>query len=142
MQSLIDEGRITEEEARVHPHRNLILKALDGLHEVEPDLFAIALAPGDRVFLCSDGACGVLEDARMADILSSGSPEFAAIELVRASLDAGSSDNVTCVVADVLTEDAAAADPAYGDLEPMVVGRRGRAQAPRAPGPVPRPPLR
>ncbi len=122
VQSLIDEGRITEDEARVHPHRNLILKALDGLHEVEPDLFAIALTPGDRVFLCSDGACGVLEDARMADILSSGSPEFAAIELVRASLDAGSSDNVTCVVADVLTEESAATDPAYGDLEPMVVG--------------------
>ena len=122
VQSLIDEGRITEEEARVHPHRNLILKALDGLHEVEPDLFAIALAPGDRLFLCSDGACGVLEDARMADILTSGSPEFAAIELVRASLEAGSSDNVTCVVADVLTEEGAAADPAYADLEPMVVG--------------------
>ena len=122
VQSLIDEGRITEEEARIHPHRNLILKALDGLHEVEPDLFAIALAPGDRVFLCSDGACGVLEDARMADILASGSPEFAAIELVRASLDAGSSDNVTCVVADVLTEEQAAADPAYDDLESMVVG--------------------
>ncbi|KAA1426861.1 serine/threonine-protein phosphatase [Nocardioides antri] len=122
VQSLIDEGRITEEEARVHPHRNLILKALDGLHEVEPDLFAIALAPGDRVFLCSDGASGVLEDARMADILSSGSPEFAAIELVRASLDAGSSDNVTCVVADVLTEEQAAADASYSDLEPMVVG--------------------
>ncbi len=111
-----------EEEARIHPHRNLILKALDGLHEVEPDLFAIALAPGDRVFLCSDGACGVLEDTRMADILSSGSPEFCAIELVRASLDAGSSDNVTCVVADVLTEEQAAADPAYDDLEPMIVG--------------------
>ncbi|MEZ0577569.1 PP2C family serine/threonine-protein phosphatase [Nocardioides sp. MH1] len=122
VQSLIDEGRITEEEARVHPHRNLILKALDGLHEVEPDLFAIALAPGDRVFLCSDGACGVLEDARLADILASGSPEFAAIEMVRASLDAGSSDNVTCVVADVLTEEQAAADPSLTDLEPMIVG--------------------
>jgi serine/threonine protein phosphatase PrpC len=122
VQSLIDEGRITEEEARVHPHRNLILKALDGLHEVEPDLFAIALTPGDRVFLCSDGACGVLEDSRMADILASGSPEFAAIELVRASLDAGSSDNVTCVVADVLTDEQVAADPAYADLEPMIVG--------------------
>jgi serine/threonine protein phosphatase PrpC len=122
VQSLIDEGRISHEEARIHPHRNLILKALDGLHEVEPDLFAIALAPGDRVFLCSDGACGVLEDNRMADILSSGSPEFCAIELVRASLDAGSSDNVTCVVADVLSEEQAAADPAYDDLEPMIVG--------------------
>ncbi|WP_322937507.1 PP2C family protein-serine/threonine phosphatase [Nocardioides bizhenqiangii] len=133
VQSLIDEGRITEEEARIHPHRNLILKALDGLHEVEPDLFAIALAPGDRVFLCSDGACGVLDDTRMADILSSGSPEYAAIELVRASLDAGSSDNVTCVVADVLTEEAAAADPAYDDLEPMVVGAAAELK-PRARG--------
>ncbi|KAA1420335.1 serine/threonine-protein phosphatase [Nocardioides humilatus] len=122
VQSLIDEGRITEEEARIHPHRNLILKALDGLHEVEPDLFAIALAPGDRVFLCSDGACGVLEDARMASILATGSPEFAAIEMVRASLDAGSSDNVTCVVADVLTGEEAAADTTLAGLEPMTVG--------------------
>ncbi len=43
MQSLIDEGRITEEEARVHPHRNLILKALDGVHEADPDLFVLEL---------------------------------------------------------------------------------------------------
>ena len=133
VQSLIDEGRITEEEARIHPHRNLILKALDGLHEVEPDLFAIALAPGDRVFLCSDGACGVLDDARITDILASGSPEFSAIEMVRASLDAGSSDNVTCVVADVLTEEQAAADPAVAALEPMVVGAAAerKARSPR-----------
>lgn len=122
VQSLIDEGRITEEEARTHPHRNLILKALDGLHEVEPDLFALELVPGDRLFLCSDGACGVLEAGRIADILSGGSPEYAAIELVRASLDAGSSDNVTCVVADVITEEQAAADPAYAALQPQTVG--------------------
>lgn len=122
VQSLIDEGRITEKEARVHPHRNLILKALDGLHDVDPDLFTIALAPGDRIFLCSDGACGFLDHDRMADILSTGSPEFAAIEMVRASLDAGSSDNVTCVVADVLTAEPTAAEPADADPEPMVVG--------------------
>ncbi len=113
VQSLIDEGRITEQEARVHPHRNLILKALDGLHEVEPDLFALDLVPGDRLFLCSDGACGVLDDARMADILSHGSPEYASIELVRSSLDAGSTDNVTCVVADVV-EGTAPAPAAAG----------------------------
>ncbi len=123
VQSLIDEGRITEEEARVHPHRNLILKALDGLHEVDPDLFALELVPGDRLFLCSDGACGVLEPGRIADILSGGSPEFASIELVRSSLDAGSSDNVTCIVADVAAEEPA--DPsATASLppEPMIVG--------------------
>ena len=42
VQSLIDEGRITEADARTHPHRNLILKALDGVHEVDPDLFTVA----------------------------------------------------------------------------------------------------
>ena len=72
VQSLIDEGRITEEESRVHPHRNLILEALDGVHETEPDLFHVELAPGDRLLLCSDGASGVLDDGRLADILGTG----------------------------------------------------------------------
>ena len=58
MQSLIDEGRITEEESRMHPHRNLILRAVDGVHETDPDLFYIELAPGDRLLLCSDGCLG------------------------------------------------------------------------------------
>ncbi|MGA8257116.1 MAG: protein phosphatase 2C domain-containing protein [Nocardioides sp.] len=134
VQSLIDEGRITEDEARVHPHRNLILKALDGIHEAEPDLFVIELVPGDRLFLCSDGACGVLDDGRLADVLSMGSPDFAAVELVRASLEAGSSDNVTCIVADVLTEEAAAASTDVADLEPMLVGAAAelRRRMPRA----------
>jgi len=122
VQSLIDEGRITEDEARVHPHRNLILKALDGIHEAEPDLFMLELVAGDRLFLCSDGASGVLPDGRIADILSMGNPDFAAVELVRASLEAGSSDNVTCVVADVLTEEQANDDAHYATLEPMLVG--------------------
>jgi PPM family protein phosphatase len=116
VQTLIDEGRITEEDARVHPHRNLILKALDGVHESEPDLFVIELAAGDRLLLCSDGASGVLPDGRLADILSGGSPEYAAVELVRASLEAGSSDNVTCLVADVVAEDGAP------EPEALVVG--------------------
>ena len=102
MQTLIDEGRITEAEARVHPHRNLILQAIDGTHDLEPDLFVLELKLGDRLLLCSDGASGVLDAGRLADILSSGSPDYAAVELVRASLEAGSSDNVTCLVADVV----------------------------------------
>jgi serine/threonine protein phosphatase PrpC len=117
VQSLIDEGRITEEDARTHPHRNLILKALDGVHEVDPDLFTVELAENDRILLCSDGASGSLDNRRLADILATGSPDFAAVELVRASLEAGSTDNVTCIVADVV--------PASADdepLAPMVVG--------------------
>jgi protein phosphatase len=118
VQTLIDEGRITEEESRVHPHKNLILKALDGIHEAEPDLFHVDLEPGDRLLLCSDGASGVLDDGRLADILSTGSPDYAATELVRASLEAGSTDNVTCLVADVVDGD----DPAAEGLTPLVVG--------------------
>lgn len=126
VQTLIDEGRITEEEARVHPHRNLILRAIDGTHELEPDLFVIELHAGDRLLLCSDGASGVLDAGRLADILSSGSPDYAAVELVRASLDAGSSDNVTCLVADVL--DGEPGDPDSMEI-PLLVG--AAAEMPR-----------
>ena len=119
VQSLIDEGRISAEDARTHPHRNLILKALDGVHDVDPDLFTVALAESDRILLCSDGASGSLDNDRLADILSTGSPDFAAVELVRASLEAGSTDNVTCIVADVVPAvEGLDADPPA----PMVVG--------------------
>ncbi len=130
VQSLIDEGRITEADARVHPHRNLILRALDGIHEAEPDLFHVELEAGDRLLLCSDGASGVLDDRRLADILSTGSPDYAAVELVRASLEAGSSDNVTCLVADVVD---ATTPPDEPDPEPQLVGAAAelRKRAPR-----------
>lgn len=114
VQSLIDEGRITEEQSRTHPHRNLILKAVDGIRHEEPDLFELTVQVGDRLFVCSDGASGFLTDDRMADILRTGTPDFAAVELVRASLEAGSSDNVTCIVAEVVPSEPA--------LEPLLVG--------------------
>ena len=87
--------------------------------------------PGDRLLLCSDGACGVLDDGRLADILASGTPDYAAVELVRASLEAGSTDNVTCVVADVVD----GRRPRRATSQPLLVGaaadlpRRSRAAA-------------
>ncbi len=131
VQSLIDEGRITEDEARVHPHRNLILRAVDGVHEPEPDVFTLGVAAGDRILLCSDGCSGVLSDEELARILGEGTPDHAAVSLVRESLDAGSSDNVTVVVADVV-EDTEADDTdttASAVIGPMVVG--AAAEAPR-----------
>ncbi|GAA4124250.1 Stp1/IreP family PP2C-type Ser/Thr phosphatase [Nocardioides fonticola] len=123
VQSLIDEGRITEDEARVHPHRHVILRALDGTTDLEPDLFVVPLQAGDRLFLCSDGACGFLDDLELTALLADGTPDYAVVELVRASLDAGSTDNVTCVVADVL-DDAAVVEHAdeLADLQPLLVG--------------------
>ncbi|MFC6154828.1 PP2C family protein-serine/threonine phosphatase [Nocardioides yefusunii] len=127
VQSLVDEGRITEAEARVHPHRNLILKAVDGVRDPEPDLFSVPLRVGDRLLLCSDGACGVLDDTALTVLLAEGTPDFAAVELVQSSLEAGSSDNVTCVVADVIAPDATR-DP---NLSPLLVG--AAADQPRLP---------
>jgi protein phosphatase len=122
VQSLIDEGRITEDEARVHPHRNLILRAVDGVHEPEPDVFVHELAPGDRVLLCSDGCSGALPDDRLAELLGVGPVEQAAVDLVRAALEAGSSDNVTVVVAEVV--DADGGEPPQ---RPLVVGSAAEA---------------
>jgi PPM family protein phosphatase len=121
VQSLVDEGRITEEESRSHPQRNLILRAVDGVHDTDPDLFHVDVAPGDRILLCSDGASGVLHPDRLAEVLGTGSADHAVVELVRAALDAGSSDNVTCVVGDVVT----AADPAADETAhtgPLLIG--------------------
>ena len=125
VQTLIDEGRITEEESRVHPHRNLILRAIDGTHDLEPDVFEVPLKVGDRLLLCSDGASGVLDDRRLTDILTTGSPDFAATELVRASLEAGSTDNVTCVVADVVEDDDSPPAPGL-EVGAIVDLKRGR----------------
>ncbi|CAN5332446.1 Stp1/IreP family PP2C-type Ser/Thr phosphatase [soil metagenome] len=120
VQTLVDEGRITEEEARTHPHRNLILNAIDGSRDAEPDLFLVELVEGDRLLLCSDGVSGALSDARLADVLSTASVDFAAVELIRASLEAGATDNVTCVVADVVSQERPGAA-----TEPMLVGAAG-----------------
>ena len=133
VQSLIDEGRITEEESRVHPHRNLILRAVDGVHETDPDLFLIDLAPADRILLCSDGCSGVLDHGRLTDILGTGTVDYAVVELIRASLEAGSTDNITCVVADVVDSQAAPEEePAAAATGPMLVG--AAAEQPRRPG--------
>ena len=116
VQSLVDEGRITQEEAKVHPHRNLILKAVDGVHEPEPDLFTVTVQAGDRVLLCSDGCSGVLEVPEMARLLGIGTLDESAGALVHAALEAGSSDNVTVVLGEVL---AGAGD---GRVDAVVVG--------------------
>ncbi|MEU6858074.1 protein phosphatase 2C domain-containing protein [Glycomyces sp. NPDC046736] len=105
VQMLVDEGRITAEEAERHPQRSLLLRAL-GASEVEPAFQTIKGVPGDRVLLCSDGLSGPVSDADIARTLqSAATPQEAAETLVQQALDAGAPDNVTVLIADVVAED-------------------------------------
>ena len=111
VQTLVDEGRITLDEARTHPHRSLMIRALDGRNELEPDIVHLDVRPGDRIMLCSDGLSGFVEDPMIAQLMGSGTVDAAVVSLVRAALDAGSNDNVTCILAEVVDEEFTAHHP-------------------------------
>lgn len=104
VQSMIDEGRLTPEEASTHPQRALLLQALTGGDDtVVPDLRLQDARPGDRYLLCSDGLYGVVPDEEIRPLLASASaPDEAVQALVGAANAAGGPDNVSCVVADVM----------------------------------------
>jgi len=100
VQSMVDEGRLTAEEALTHPQRALLLKALT---TGTPDLKLHAAEPGDRYLLCSDGLPAVVPDATIRDLLTTApAPDAAVHTLVDAANTAGGPDNVSCVVADVV----------------------------------------
>ncbi|EFL31894.1 magnesium or manganese-dependent protein phosphatase [Streptomyces viridochromogenes DSM 40736] len=104
VQSMVDEGRLTAEEATSHPQRALLLKALTGGgSDALPDLRLHDARPGDRYLLCSDGLSGVVPEDRIHDLLTSRiTPDETVEALVGAANEAGGPDNVSCVVADVV----------------------------------------
>jgi PPM family protein phosphatase len=106
VQTLVDDGRITVDEAGVHPARSLILKALDGKPDPEPDLEVLDVRTGDRFLLCSDGLSGVVSDITLQDtLLQHRDLVKAADALVELALRGGGPDNITVVVADVVDTD-------------------------------------
>ncbi|MFJ8040190.1 PP2C family protein-serine/threonine phosphatase [Kitasatospora sp. NPDC096147] len=123
VQRLVDEGRITPEEAETHPQRSLLMRALDGRGQVEPDLSIREVRAGDRYLICSDGLSGPVSHQTLEETLGSFySPEQTVQELIQLALRGGGPDNITCVVADVI--DVGATDPhsaGYADV-PVVVG--------------------
>ena len=100
---LIRSGELTRDEASRHPQKNLITRALGAGDEIEVDTSTLGVEVGDRLLLCSDGLSDMVPERRIQRILveSSGDPETPARRLLSAALDAGGSDNVTAVVADV-----------------------------------------
>lgn len=118
VQTLVDAGRITPEEALVHPRRSLLMRAIDGTHVVEADVSVREAREGDRFLLCSDGLSGVVSGVELARGLALSNPTAAVTALVEAALEAGAPDNVTAVVADVV-------DSADDSGSPVVVGAAG-----------------
>jgi protein phosphatase len=100
------EGRLTAEEARVHPQRNIITRVLGNDPDVEIDVFPVDAFRGDRFLVCSDGLFNEVTDDVIADVLRRHrAPQEAADELVRVANAGGGRDNITVVVVDVLDDD-------------------------------------
>jgi PPM family protein phosphatase len=114
VQTLVDEGRITREEAHSHPQRSLIMRALTG-HEVEPTLTMREVRIGDRYLLCSDGLSDPVSDETIQDALQIPDVTDSADRLIELALRGGGPDNVTVVVADVVDYD-------YGQTQPIMAG--------------------
>jgi len=118
VQSLVDEGRISADEAEQHPQRNIVTRVLSGDPDDEPDVSAREARVGDRYLLCSDGLTGVVSEATIAETLAAGEDPAATAEaLISMALRGGAPDNVTVVVAEVLE----AGDPRATTV-PDVVG--------------------
>lgn len=97
---MVEQGRITAEEARVHPHSNILLRTVGTDYDVDIDIFNLELEPGDRILLCSDGLWGEVEDAEIEAILNhyANDSRAACRELVRAAHHGGGKDNVTVLI--------------------------------------------
>jgi len=117
VQTLVDEGRITAEEAHSHPQRSLIMRALTG-HEVEPTLIMREARAGDRYLLCSDGLSDPVSHDTILEALQIEDVNESADRLIELALRGGGPDNVTVVVADV--SEVTAFD--YGQTQPILAG--------------------
>ena len=127
VQTLVDAGRISEEEAAMHPRRSLLMRALDGINPVEADLSIREARVGDRYMLCTDGLSGLVRADEIAAHLRDGEPTGVVTRLVDLALERGAPDNVTVVVADVVEvagspQDSLVVETAFA---PVVVGAAG-----------------
>ncbi|MFF4318481.1 PP2C family protein-serine/threonine phosphatase [Streptomyces sp. NPDC001568] len=123
VQRLVDEGRITEEEATTHPQRSLLMRALGSGDIVEPDLSIREVRAGDRYLICSDGLSGVVSHQTMEETLADyHGPNETVQSLIQLALRGGGPDNITCIVADVLDTDSGDTLAAQLNDTPIVVG--------------------
>ncbi len=105
VEELVDAGEITADEARVHPSRSIITRALGSDPDMYADHFTLDVSTGDRIIICSDGLSSMVPDKQIEELaVSSVTPQAAADTLVSAALTAGGHDNVTVLVVDVVED--------------------------------------
>jgi PPM family protein phosphatase len=115
MQALIDRGALSESEARQHPQRSVVLQVLDGVDRPFPRVHTVEAQVGDRLLLCSDGVTDYLADVEVAEVLKLKDAGIAVRQLVSSALAHGSRDNVTAVIADLVS----GAEPRDGWLDSL-----------------------
>lgn len=98
VQVLIDEGKLTEDEARYHPQRNVITRALGTDNSVHIDLYKYKIDPGDIILLCTDGLYNLVEDNEIKRIVMENDLETAAKDLINLANYNGGTDNITLII--------------------------------------------
>ncbi|MGO1884580.1 MAG: PP2C family protein-serine/threonine phosphatase [Citricoccus sp.] len=107
VQEMVDEGYLTAEEARHHPRRHVITRALGTGEASEADFWMLSVHDGDRLMICSDGLTSEVSDEDIRQQLADrNSPQDAVDALIRLALDGGGRDNITVIVVDVEDTDA------------------------------------
>ena len=104
IQSLIDNNEITLEEAKTHPQRSLLLQAIDGLTEATAFIDSVEVIAGDKLVLCSDGLTNVVSDQEILQVVNQFEYVGAVSALIEKSLENGGPDNITVIVAEVVSE--------------------------------------
>jgi PPM family protein phosphatase len=108
VQEMVRAGRLTEEQARINPYKNLITRCLGHDEKVEIDHTPVEIQPGDWIVLCTDGLPTVLRDEQISKIVDDATePQGACEELVKQTLEGGAPDNVTVVVVKCAGNDSA-----------------------------------
>lgn len=139
VQTLVDEGRITEAEALEHPHRSLILRVINGQPHHQPDLDLLDAAAGDRLLICSDGLCGFVTDDVIAARMD-GDREAVLASLVELAHHEGGQDNITIIVADIVEGEPEGVTQVLGAAANLDVDQADRTgEQPAVPAGSPRP---
>ncbi|WP_434742300.1 PP2C family protein-serine/threonine phosphatase [Micromonospora sp. SH-82] len=114
VQMLVDEGRISAEEASSHPQRSLLTRALDG-RDIDPEYSVRHVLPSDRYLICSDGLSGVVSAETIADTMREYTdPQQCVERLVQLALRGGGPDNITVIIADATDRDIVESSPIVG----------------------------